>query len=99
MRFWGKINKSREIIYPRGDLMKLRIEFRDDLAKQIVEQAKEWEERSPSGKEQPLTWEVEEYHAPEKIRRVGNDAVLETKSTKVTLHKAEIDQIIKLFKR
>ncbi|MBW2978109.1 hypothetical protein KY331_04655 [Candidatus Woesearchaeota archaeon] len=79
--------------------MKLRIEFRDDLGKQIVEQAKEWERRSPSGKEQPLTWEVEEYHVPEKINKVGNDVVLETKNTKVTLHKEEIDRILELFKK
>jgi len=80
--------------------MKLRIEFRDDLANQVVEQAKEWEEtkRSPSGKEQPLTWEVEEYHVPEKINRVGNEVVLETKSTKVILHKEEVDRILELFK-
>jgi len=81
--------------------MKLRIEFPEDLAKRVVEEAKEWEEtkRSPSGKAQPLVWEVEEYHVPEQITRVGNDVVLKTKNTKVTLHKDEVEKIIDLFKK
>jgi len=82
--------------------MKLRIEFPEDQAKERVEEAKEWEEsRKIKGLPgpQPLVWELEEYHAPEQIKKAGDDIILETKHTKVTLHKDEVDTIIELMKK
>jgi len=82
--------------------MKLRIEFPEDIAKERVEEAKEWESshkdlKKASGKEQPLVWEAEEYHAPEKIKKIGTEVVLETEYTKVVLHSDEVKKILKLF--
>jgi hypothetical protein len=84
--------------------MKLRIEFPEDIAKERIEEAKEWESahedlKKASGKEQPLVWEAEEYHAPEKIKRIGNEVVLETEYTKVILHSDEVKKILKLFEK
>ena len=71
--------------------MKVRIEFPDDIAKIKAEEAKAW---TPG---QSLAWEAEEYNVPEKIKRIEEDIVIETKHTKVTLHKDEVQKIIKLF--
>ncbi|MBW2966002.1 hypothetical protein KY342_02785 [Candidatus Woesearchaeota archaeon] len=72
--------------------MKVRIEFPDDIAKLKAEEAKAW---TPG---QSLVWEAEEYNVPEKIKRIKEDIVIETKHTKVILHKDEIQKIINLFK-
>ena len=71
--------------------MKVRIEFPPDIAQEKVEEAKEWQQG------QPLIWEAEEYHVKEKIKREGDDIVLETPHTKVVLHKDEVQKIIELM--
>ncbi len=72
--------------------MKVRIEFPDDIAKLKAEEAKAW---TPG---QSLVWEAEEYNVPEKIKRVKEDIVIETKHIKVNLHKDEVQKIINLFR-
>ena len=72
--------------------MKVRIEFPPDIAELKAEEAKAW---TPG---QSLVWEAEEYNIPEKIKRVKEDIIIQTKHTKVTLHKDEVQKIITLFK-
>jgi hypothetical protein len=72
--------------------MKVRIEFPEDIAKIKVEEAKAW---TPG---QPLVWTAEEYHVLEKIKRVKEDIVIQTKHIRVNLHKDEVQKIINLFK-
>jgi len=72
--------------------MKVRIEFPPDIAELKVEEAKAW---TPG---QTLAWEAEEYKVPEKIKRAGEDIVIETKYIKINLHKDEVQKIINLFK-
>ena len=72
--------------------MKVRIEFPEDIAEIKVEEAKAW---APG---QPLVWQAEEYNVPEKIKRVEDDIVISTKHIKVSLHKDEVQKIIKLFR-
>jgi hypothetical protein len=101
--FGEKFNKGKQIIYSRGDLMKIRIEFPEDIAKERVEEAKEWEKAREEFKGKvgnpPLIWEMEEYKAPEKIKKIGSDIVLETKYAQVTLHKDEVKKIVDLAKK
>ncbi len=71
--------------------MKVRIEFPPDIAKEKAEEAKTWE---PG---QPMIWEAEEYNVKETVKREGEDIILKTPHTKVTLHKDEVEKITKLF--
>lgn len=82
--------------------MKVRIEFPEDIAKDKVQEAKEWEEayeesKKTSGKLQPLAWEAEDFNVQERIKKVGDNLIIETKHTKVELTKEEVRRIIELF--
>jgi hypothetical protein len=72
--------------------MKIRIEFPPDLAKEKAEEAREWKQG------EPMIWECEEYHVKENVKREGDDIIIKTPHTKVTLHKDEVKAIAKLAK-
>ena len=67
--------------------MKVRIEFPEDIAKQKAEEARDWTPGTP------MIWEAEDINVPEKIKRVGDTIVIETKHTKVELTKQEAAKI------
>jgi hypothetical protein len=67
--------------------MKVRIEFPEDIAKEKAEEAKEWEPGDP------MIWEAEDINVPEKVKREGDNIIIETKHTKVELTKEEVEKI------
>ena len=70
--------------------MIVRIEFPEDIAAEKAEEAKEWQPGTP------MIWEAEDLNTPQKIKREGDDIVIETKHTRVELRKDEIEKIIRL---
>lgn len=71
--------------------MKVRISFPEDIAKEKAQEAKEWTPGTP------MIWEAEDYNVPEKIKRIGENIVIETAHTRVELTKAEAMKIKELF--
>ncbi len=71
--------------------MKVRIQFPEDIAKEKAEEAKEWQPGTP------MIWECEDINVPEKIKKIEDKAVIETKHTKVELTKEEVEKIKQLF--
>ena len=68
---------------------KVRIDFPDDLAKEMVDGYK---------KKKKMVWECEDINLPKEFKKVKDDVIIETEHTKVTLHKEELKKILSLLK-
>lgn len=71
-------------------MVRVRIEFPEDIAREKAEEARNWEPGIP------MRWEAEEYHVKEKIRKENDSIVIETPHLRVVLNKDEVAKIKKM---
>ena len=64
-------------------MMRVKIDFPEDIAKERVEEAKAWQPGMP------LRWEAEEYHVDEKFEKTNEGIAIKTPHLEVELTKEE----------
>jgi hypothetical protein len=71
-------------------MVRVRIEFPEDIAKEKAEEARVWEPGTP------MRWEAEEYHVKEKVTKEDGKVIIETPHLRVVLNEDEVKKIKKM---
>ena len=67
--------------------MRVKIDFPEDIAKERVEEAKNWEAGTP------FRWEAEEYHSKMTFEKTDEGIIIKSPHLEVELTKEEVEKI------
>ena len=68
-------------------MVRVKIDFPEDIAEEKAAEAKEWKPGTP------MKWEAEEYHTKEAMQKKNGNVLIKAKSIEIELSKEEVEQI------
>jgi len=71
-------------------MVRVKIDFPEDIAEEKVAEAKEWQPGDP------MKWEAEEYNTQEAIQKKNGNILIKTKYLEVELSADEVKRIKKM---
>ena len=71
-------------------MVRVKIDFPEDIAEEKVAEAKEWQPGTP------MRWECQEYNTKEAMQKKNGNILIKTKYIEVELSKEEVQRIKKM---